>query len=279
MANIDVISLIFESFALIRARYREVAVPLMALLLLSGAGHVGNYSLSDLFSSKGSGSASQYNGSPLASSLSDSGALMAGLAGVLLIIIAIVAVVAFVISVLRMAVWFYVSEHFHAILVKKKITKEWQQRMRSHLPRAFVMALFEFILIIALILAIAAIVLSYQSTGLVGAILLSMLLVLAFICLGIFLAPAWIYYAIDRLPFFQSLSRSLSLVRRNFVHFLVFAIIFFMLDMGSVIASFYACCFSFLLMPVLIVFFALLSRVTLIKMKLAIEKQESKRKA
>ena len=83
--------------------------------------------------------------------------------------------------------------------------------------------------------------------------------------------------AMDRLPFFQSLGRSFSLVRRNFVHFLVFAIIFAMLGVGSVVASIYACCFSFILMPVLAVFFALLSRVTLLKMKLAVEKQEGRK--
>lgn len=277
MANIDVISLIFESFELIKARYKEVALPLLVLLLISGAGHVGGSSLSDAFGSKSNGATSQYGASPIANALSDSGALMAGLAGALLVVLAIVVVVAFALAVLSLAIWFYISEHFHAILTKRKIAQGWQARMSRHLFRALVMVLFEFALLGVFVLAVVAIAMAYSSIGLIGAMLLFVLLVLAFLCLGIFLIPAWMYYAIDRLPFLTSLSRSFSLVRRNFVHFLVFALIFFMLGIGSVVASLYACCCSFILAPIMAVFFALLSRVTLLKIKLAIEKQEGKK--
>ena len=271
MANIDVISLIFESFELIKAHYKEVALPLLALMLMSGAGGFGGSSFSDVFGSKNSSASGAYRGSPLANAMSDPGALSAGLAGVLLAVVAIVVVLVFVFSVLSMAIWFYISEHFQAILAKKKLVKAWQPRMSAHLSRAFVMALFDFALLAVFIIAIVAIALSYKSIGLLSAIVLFALLVLVFICLGIFLAPAWIYYAIDRLPFFASLGRSFSLVQRNFAHFLVFVLIFFLLGIGSVFASVFACCFAFILMPVFTVFFALLSRVTLLKMKLAME--------
>ena len=271
MANIDVISLIFESFELVKAHYKEVALPLLVLMLMSGAGGFGGSSFSDVFGSKNSSASGAYRGSPLANAISDSGGLTAGLAGVLLAVVAIVVVLVFVFSVLSMAIWFYISEHFQAILARKKLVKAWQPRMSAHLSRAFVMALFDFALLAVFIIAIVAIALSYKSIGLLSAIVLFALLVLVFICLGIFLAPAWIYYAIDRLPFFASLGRSFSLVQRNLVHFLVFVLIFFLLGIGSALASVFACCFSFILMPVFAVFFALLSRVTLLKMKNAME--------
>lgn len=271
MANIDVISLIFESFELMRAHYKEVMFPLVVLLLLSGGGHIGGSSFSDLFGSKGGSSTSQATAAPLANALSDPGGLSAGLMGVILIVVAIVVVLTFVLCTLEMSIWFYVSEHFQAILSKGKTAKEWKARMSAHLPRAFFMSLFEFALLGAFILAAAAIVLSYQSLGLAGAIALFALVVLAFLCISIFIIPAWIYYAIDRLPFFQSLSRSFSLVKGNLVHFLAFAIIFAMLGMGAGLASIAACCLSFIVAPIMAVFFGLLSRVTLLKMKNAME--------
>lgn len=271
MANIDVISLIFESFGLIRAHYKEVAFPLVVLLLLSGTGHIGGSSFSDVFGSEGSRSAGQDEGSEIANALFDSGGLSAELAGVILIVVAIVVVLAFALCALDMAIWFYISEHFQAILTKGKIAKEWQSRMSAHLPRAFFMTLFEFILLGAIIAAVVAIALSYQSLGLALAIALFALVMLAFLCISVFIIPAWAYYAIDRLPFFTSLSRSFSLVRGNLAHFLVFAIIFLLLGMGSGAASVAACCFSFIVAPILTVFFALLSRVTLLKMKCAME--------
>lgn len=275
MANIDVISLIFESFELIRARYKEVAVPLMVLLLISGAGHIGGSSLSDMFGSPRSGSFGQDGESPLANAMSAPGGLLDGLAGdVLLALVAFVVALAFAFAVIILSVWFYISEHFHAVLIKKKITQGWQARIERHMVRAFVMALFEFALLGALVLCVVAIALAYPSIGLIGAMAVFALLAPVSICIGFFLIPAWMYYAIDRLPFFTSLSRSFSLVRGSMKHFLAFAVIFAMLGIGSAVASFYACCFSFIVSPVLAVFFALLSRVTLLKMKFSIERQE-----
>ena len=277
MANIDVISLIFESFELIKARYKEVAVPIMVLLIIAGAGHFGGSSLSDALGSQRSGSLGHYDSSPLSNAMSGSDALLAGLTGgVLLVVLAFVVAMAFAMAVLSMAIWFYMSEHFNAVLIKKKIAQDWQARMKRHIIKAFVMALFEFALIGSAILAGVGIALSYSTIGLIGAVVLFALLAIAFVCLGFFIIPAWMYYAIDNLPFFESISRSFSLVSGNITHFLVFAIIFAMLGIGSGLASIYACCFSFILAPILTVFFALLSRVTLLKMKLGIEQQERK---
>ncbi len=276
MADIDVISLIFESFDLVRARYKEVALPLMVLLLISGAGNFGGASLSDVMGSQGAGT-NYYDESPIANALSDSGGLWAGLAGVIFIVLALLIAFAFAMAVVSLSIWYYASEHFYAILRRKKVSQNWQSRMARHFPRAIVMTIFEFFLFAAFAAATIACFAMVPASGWAVSIVLFAVVALVAISAMLFLIPAWAYYAMDCLPFFESLGRSVSLVRGNAMHFAIFAVIFIALNFGTVFASFYACCFSFLLMPILYVFFSLISRVTILKMKLAIEKQRNKR--
>lgn len=277
MANIDVISLIFESFALIRAHYREVAFPLMALLLLSGAGSFGGSSFSDSFGTSGGGGQSPDSGSSIANSLTGSGDLANGLAGALLAILAVIIVMAFIMSVLDTAIWFYISEHFYALLCKKKVTKGWQERMKRHLPRAFVMALFEFLLFAAFAAAIIACIVIIKTSWVAALALMAVVFIIA-LCAGIYLIPVWVFYALDRRPFFESISRSVALVQGNFVHFAVFTAIFILLNIGATLGAIYACCFYFIALPLLATFMGLLSHITAIKMKLAIEKERGRKK-
>jgi len=273
MANIDVISLIFESFDFIRKHYKEVAFPLAVLLLMSGAGHIGGSSLSNGFSNSLDGSP----GAPLlANALSGAESLEAGImAGTLLALFLFIIAVAVVMAVVSLSVWFYVCEHFYSILNRKKVSTDWQARMKRHILRALVMAIFEFAVFAAFAIAIIACI-SLVSTSWAAALSLMALVFIICACIGLYFIPVWMYYALDMRPFFESISCSISLVKGNFAHFAIFGAIFMFLNIGAMIGSFYACCFSFLAAPLLLTFVALLSRVTLIKMKLAIEKERKK---
>ena len=88
---------------------------------------------------------------------------------------------------------------------------------------------------------------------------------------GFYFIPVWAYYVLDDLPFFESIARSISLVKNNIVHFTVFATIFVLLNIGAMVGSLLTCCFAFITTPVLMVFVTFLWRLTLIKMKLAAE--------
>jgi hypothetical protein len=269
MAGIDVIALIFESFGLMRAHYREVAFPLVALLLLSGAGNLGGSSFSRGFGSQ------NFQGSPsssIASALSGAEALAAGLAGALLLAVLFALAVAFALAVLSMAVWYYVCEHFYAVLNKKKIARGWQSRLSRHLPKAFAMVLLEMVLLLAFAASVFACLLVAPSSW-VAALVLFLLVLIFWLNAGFYLIPVWTYYVLDNLPFFESVSRSVALVRANIFHFAVFAAIFVLLNIGAMVGSLLACCFAFMAMPLLSVFVNLLSRVTLMKMKLAAEKK------
>jgi hypothetical protein len=274
MADIDVIALIFESFGLVRARYRDVAFPLMVLLLLSSAGNFGGSSLSDL-ASQGGAASGDYAASPLASALSDSGGPWAGATGIALPLIALLVAFAFAITTASLSAWFYACEHFYAILRRKKAQGTWEQRMARHVPRAIVLALFEFFLFGAFAAAIIACFAAALSAGLPAAIALFAATMLLAMLAALFIIPAWAYYAMDSLPFFTSIDRSITLVRGNMAHFLIYAAIFFLLNLGVAAASVYACCLSFLIVPLFAVFFGLTARVTLLKMKLSIEKQRA----
>jgi hypothetical protein len=269
MAKLDVIALIFDSFDLIRAHYREVAFPLVALLLLSGAGSFGGSSFSKGLDSRGW---QDSTASGIANALSGSGALMAGLAGALLLIILFVIVVTLAIAVLSTAIWYYVCEHFYAILNKKKITLDWQSRMKRHLPKAFILALLEVVMIVVFAASLFACLFVVQTSWVAAAALFLLILIIG-LNVGFYLIPVWVYYVLDNLPLFESISRSIMLVKNNVFHFAIFAAIFVLLTMGAFVGSLSACCFAFIVMPVLMVFVTLLSRVTLMKMKLAAEKE------
>jgi hypothetical protein len=275
MASIDVISLIFESFEFIRAHYKEVAFPLVVLLLLSGTGSYGGSSLSDMLGERQYRDGYGYEQGNLQNALSSSKSMIAYLAGMLAVVVAIAIAVAFVIAVISTSIWFYISEHFYTILKKRKITEEWQGRMKRHLPKAFILTLLEFFMFAAFAIAILACI-SFIPTSWFWAAVLLLIVVILGLNLGFYLIPLWMYYVLDNLPFFESLSRSAVLVFRNVLHFAIFAIIFVFLTIAALFGSFTACCFSFIIAPLLFVFISLLSRVTLIKMKLAIEAQERK---
>ena len=267
MANIDVIALLFDSFELMRAHYHEVAVSLAALLLLSGAGYVGGSSVSNGFGSGQGPSLSNID-----NALSGEDGVMAELTGVLLFAISIVVAMAFAMAVLSMAIWYYVIEHFYAILNKTKIAHEWPLRMMRQLPKALVMALLDVVLLVAFADSIAVCLFVVQISWVAAAVLFLIVLIF-WLNTGFYFVPVWAYYVLDNLSLFDAISRSIALVGGNSVPFTVFAMIFVILNIAALAGSMLAGGFAFISMPFLMVFITFLWRVTLIKMKMAADKR------
>jgi len=287
MGKVDVIHSIFESYELVKANYKEVIVPLVILLLLSGAGSLGGSSFSGLSDRSGSGS---YGSSGFGESLSSpitnalSGGSLAALSGILLLIIAIAAIVLLVLMVVETAIWFYVFEFFHALLRKKKITENWKSRIKRHSVKSFVLLIFWGILIVA-IFAVPTIMLigSLSTIGtsadfvgfLLGALVPFAVATLVLMLLGFLLTPLWIYYAMDGRGFFESLSKSVSLVSSNLVHFIVYFLIHLVLAISIGVVGIISalCCLAWLVIPVLSVAFTLIMSVALLKIKMDMEKK------
>jgi len=282
MGKVDVLQAIQDSFELIRAHYREVALPLIALLVLSGAGSFGSSSFSDSFGSRYSDDSSSDN--PLANAMTGLDTSLLALGGILIAVIAAVVILAIVLSILERAVWFYVYEHFYSLLTKKKIQQGWQGRIKRHSVKATILWFFWLFVFIA-IFALPALqlwgsisVLSSASgfSGLWNALVPFMLLLSAAIGLlllaGFLLSPLWIFYAMDGLGFSESLSRAAGLVMGNLGTFFVFSLVFFFLGIGGSLLSLASCCLAYLVSPIITVFLGLLWGVSLMKVKLALEK-------
>ena len=281
MGKVDVIEEIFGSFELIRQHYMEVIIPLILLLLLSAGASGGS-----LFNSRGSSyGSSSLTGSSTANAMVDGGisAAILALGGVLLALVVIGIVLVIILVVLHRTLWFYIYEHFYSLIRKKKIKQAWQQRCKRLALKA--LAIEAFWLAVAIIIFALPVLMAWNAisslqsptlSGVLAALgpvaLAFIAALLALIVLGFFLTLLWAYYAMDGCGFLSSVSRSFSLVGGNLGTFILLGIIFGLLAVGSIGASLVACCFSFIVSPVLTVFFGLLWGVTLLNVKVKLEK-------
>ncbi|MCX6769151.1 MAG: hypothetical protein NT051_00520, partial [Candidatus Micrarchaeota archaeon] len=157
MAKISVLETARESYEIIRAHWKEVIVPLLVIFLISGASSFGSgfsRSFGNSYSSQNTGHSS---GSALASAMADSGALIATLGVFILVIIAVVIVVALILAILQQSLWFYVFEHFHALLTKRKISEEWKPRMKRQAGKSTFYLFFLWLVDLAIFIPFVAI--------------------------------------------------------------------------------------------------------------------------
>ncbi|MCX6769152.1 MAG: hypothetical protein NT051_00525, partial [Candidatus Micrarchaeota archaeon] len=106
---------------------------------------------------------------------------------------------------------------------------------------------------------------------------LAALFVAVLVVVQFFLLLLWVYYAIDRLPLFESARRSISLVRGNlkiFVKYYLFIIAVYAVIFFTMLNPCLCCLFLIIFLP-LSIFLRLLFAVTLMGLKLKIEKQGS----
>lgn len=291
MGKADVIQAIFDSYALLKGHYREVALPLIFMLIVSGLGHVGGSGTGRSYSGSGLDSSSSPSSYPstIANAISDTGILNAVGVGLIAVILAILAI-ALVLYILNMAVQFYVFEHFYAILLKKKITGAWQDRMARHTLKVLAIQLFWLAVTVALFAlpllqawnAVPGIaqaldtktgleLLSGLFSALSEALLLFLAALLIVLAAGFLLSPLWIYYAMDGRGFFESIGKALSLVAAHPQEFLLVGLIFGALGIAGWGAALASCCFAWIISPIIEVFLAVLYGLTLMKIKLALE--------
>lgn len=289
MGKADVIQMIFDSAGLVRAHYQEVALPLIILLVLSGAGNFGGSSFSNtgrLFSTIGEKDSGSLQNSLFAAPLSPNasiGSIVLALGAIVLVLILVFLVLFIAVYLLNEAVWLYVYEHFYAILRKKKLADGWKARMKRLLVKAAVLQAF-WLLVTLVVFALPAMHIWNSATAvkqfsfssvlsLLGASLLAIGAgLLALFAIGFVLLPLWIFYAMDGLGFVDSLGKSFTLVAGNIVPFLLYAFISALLWAGQIGVSLSACCFAYLVVPLVQVFLTLVMGITLMKMKLALEK-------
>ena len=288
MGKADVIQMIFDSAALVRAHYKEVALPLLVLLVLSGAGNFGGSSFSNssrLFSGLAEKDSSQLQNSLFAAPLSPNasiGSIVLALGAIVLVVALVFLVLFIAVYLLNEAVWLYVYEHFYAILRRKKLAAGWKARMKRLLAKVAVLQVFWLLATLA-VFALPAMHIWNSATAikqftfgsvlsLLGASLLAVAAgMLALFAIGFVLLPLWIFYAMDGLGFIDSLGKSFTLVVGNAVPFLLYSFISALLWAGQIGVSLTSCCFGYLVVPLVHVFLTLVMGITLMKMKLALE--------
>ena len=284
MGNVSVTKTIEESYLLIRDHWQEVLIPLVVLLLLSGAGGFGGSS----FSNSGRGDSYSSEGAPgslFANAIGGIDAYLLGLGAFLLALAVIVVLFAIAISIMGQATWFYVYEHFYCLLAKRKPSPDWSMRMERHSVKATVILAFWvalFVLFMAVPIGIAfaypellAINSSADISPFIASLLPLIALFGAFIMLFAFvqflLVLLWVYYAMDNLPFTESVGRAFSLVGKNILTFAKLAGIFILLSVAALAVMVATCCFAFITGPAIHIFLTLLWGVTLMSLKLKLE--------
>ncbi|MFA6489435.1 MAG: hypothetical protein WCT52_02030 [Candidatus Micrarchaeia archaeon] len=282
MGKVDVISSIFESFELIREHYKEVAVPLLVLILLSGIGHFGGSSFSNNYGQNG---AEPFEGAGLANAMmGDNGGVLA-LGGFLLLLIAAVILMFLAVMVISEATTFYIYEHFYAILNKKKIKAKWTERFGRLAGKSIVLILFRLAIFAAVFMLpllqfwnIVSTLEAMSVAGIIGALFSIAFALVAgivmFVIVSFALTPLWVYYVMDGKGLFDSAGKSVNLVVGNPASFMLMAFVFGLLGIGMACTIMIStcCCLSWLVSPILSVGFSMLYGVTLMKVKLAIEK-------
>ena len=292
MAKIDVIDTFYESYLLLRSHWKEVAAPLIVLLLLSGAGSIGSSSFNPsgfarLFSNSGSSTSSATSTmASLAASSSqispEVASLLTGLIGILLILVVLVVVVLIAMALIKQATEYYIFQHFHSLLKKKKIKEGWQPRFKRNLIRAVVLFLFYTVILVA-VLALPCIILYKQATSpahgtfmdlLFLALALFLPALLLLVVINFLLSTTWIFYVLDNVGLIGSIRKSCSLVLSNLVTFIAYAVAAFLLGLTGALSILLSmcCCLSIVVAPVVSVFLTLLCGITLMKIKLALEK-------
>lgn len=275
MAKIDVISMFFESFELVRKHYHEVMIPIVLLLLMSGTASIGADSIGRVFTSLGRGFATDSFASAAATTSSTVApqiptTFLPFVGGALLAIAAAVMTAGLVLVIFHQSLTFYVYGHFYSLLRRKKISTGWEERMKKYAIKSLVLLVFWCVVILVFI-ALSLLVISLGNLLIqIAAALVVLFLLLS---VGFYTLPLWVYYVLDSMPFFASLSKSFCLVKDNAVTFTIFTLILLLLGIGIALASMAACCFSSIVAPLLGVMLSLVSGITVMKMTLALGKK------
>lgn len=271
MEKVDVLTVIVDSFELAAAHWREVAVPLALILIPSVAmGIVISFfnifgTLSDLQSPGLSSDSLAAGAMSGGSALTDAFASL----GIGVVIFAISTFIAY--AILSSAVHFYIYEHFYSLITKKQIRQGWQERMIKYIKKTVVITVATLGVCAAFMILLGIVVLSFSFIGLVGAIIAAVLLLIASVALMVLFmmaSPMWIFYVMENDGFFASISKSISMVKKNFWTFLAFFVVMEVISIVVSIGAVLTCCLTYVISPFLQTAVGLVSAIGLMKLRL-----------
>ncbi|MFA5929771.1 MAG: hypothetical protein WC861_02720 [Candidatus Micrarchaeia archaeon] len=262
MAKTDFFKAFNGSSKLLEANLKGIAIPLALIMLLSMATSLASF----IFLQASQFLSPFLFGGPLKSTDS------LGIGDAYWLAIAAVAMLCILVTWLTSALSLYIAQYFNAVMQKKKMPENWAGVIAGNMLRTLAMSL--------LILAIFAVIfgfpaamvylISTQYSGIgiiIAGALLFLLAFLLYMAASFFLSPMWLYYAVDKNGFFQSIGKSISLVRGNLGSFFLLYAVFVAISFGAAMFS-AVCCFSFIISPVLMALVTALYQITMIRMKL-----------
>jgi hypothetical protein len=264
MAITDFFRAINESSQLLEKNLRGIAVPLAVILLMSVASGLAGFLLSQAIQFLPFVSLAGQTPKPMQDT---------GMADIFLFAFAALILLSMLVSWLTCAISLYIAQHFNSVMTKKKMPEGWVGVMAGNLFKSLAM----FILmsaILAAISAIPAVFLYFISTQLSGMAILAagaaaiLAIALLFSVASFFLSPLWIYYAIDKNGIFQSIGKSITLVRGNLSAFFLLYVVFVIISFGAAMFSSLLCCFSFVLSPLAMALVTMLYQITMMRIKL-----------
>ena len=273
MTKTDFFKVLNESSQLLEKNLTGIAVPLAVILLISVALGLAGFLVSQAvqflpFISL----ADETPNSMPDTSMSD----ILSLSFVALILFSIL------VSWLSSAISLYIAQYFNAVMKKKKMPEGWVGIIVSNMLKSLVVFVLLLIIFIAISAVPAAILYSistqYSGVAVFAACVVALMAIaLLFAVVSFFLSPLWIYYVIDGNGIFQSVSKSVALVRENISVFFLLYAVFLVISFGAAMFSSALCCFSFVISPLVMALVTVLYQITMMRIKLDTESPQSKK--
>ena len=259
MAKTDFFKAFNDSSQLLEKNLKEIAIPLALIMLLSVATSLASF----LFLQ-----ASPFIFGSQTPKSTDS----LGFGDLFWLLLAAIVILVILITWLTSALSLYIAQCFNAVMLKKKMPENWAGIIAGNLFKTFVMFIIMGAVFTVIFGVPAAITyfMSTQYTG-VGIIIAGAALLLTalflYMAAGFFLSPLWLFYAVEKNGIFPSINKSISLVKGNLGSFFLLYVVFVAISFAAIMFS-AACCFSFIISPVLMALVTALYQVTMMRLKL-----------
>jgi len=273
MAKTDFFKAFNDSSKILEKNLKGIAVPLAMIMLLSIASGVAGFFFSQAIPflpiAAIAGQAQQ----------STDGT---GIGGIFWLLFAVLIILSIMVTWLTSALSLYIAQYFNAVMAKGKMPGNWAGVIAGNLFKTLVMfiivgAIFAVIFGIpaALIYAVSS---QFSKVMLLAAgAVMFLAALLLFAVASFFLSPLWIYYAVDRNGIFQSIGKSISLVRGSLSSFFLLYVVFVAISFGAAMFSTVLCCFSFFISPIIMALVTALYQITMMRLKLDSEAPQGRK--
>ena len=264
MAKTDFFKALNDSSKLLEANLQGIAVPLAVIMLLSVASGLAGFLISQ---------ATQFL--PFVSLMGQTPKSTndLGFGDIFWVLFAVLILLSILVTWLTSALSLYIAQYFNCVMTKKKMTENWVGIMAGNMLKSLVVSVL-MLAIFVVIFGVPAALLYFISTQYTGIGLLVagagmfLLAILLYGAASFFLAPLWLYYAVDRNGIFSSIGKSIALVKGNLASFFLLYVVFVAISMGAVMASAALCCISFFVSPIVMALVTALYQITMIRLKL-----------